>query len=165
MSALAEFRLISTAKLQNLVEAAEVKIQKGFFTKKTIDNFHAVILHDTKKLIDFNWSGFILADLLIFLKEKRNINLFEGEYNAIADQIIERRQQSPIILTYEHTLKYASLLIPEKFSTNELIEFNKDFSENDDPQIATAQLEGIAALKQSLDSIPSSNFAVLLFIG
>jgi hypothetical protein len=56
-------------------------------------------------------------------------------------------------------------LIPEKFSTNELIEFNKDFSENDDPEIATAQLEGIAALKQSLDSIPSINFAVLLFIG
>lgn len=154
MSAIAEFKLISVAKLPNLVKAADPG-----------NDFHNIVLHDTKKLITFDWSGYIFADLLIFLQEKKNINLLEGEYDAIANQIAEKGQPSVFILTYEHKLKYASSLILENFSANELIEFNKDFSESDDPELAKAQLDGIAALKQSLDSITSSDFAVLLFIG
>lgn len=164
MSAIAELRLISVAKLANLVEAAEIKVQKGFLRKKIIDNFDSVVMHDTQKLIEFNRTGYVFADLLIFLQERKNINLLEGEYNAIADKLYEKRQQITFIFTYEHKLKYASLLSPQNFSSNELTEFNKDFSESDDPELASAQLEGIATLKESLNSIPSIDFAMLLFI-
>jgi hypothetical protein len=164
MSAIANFRLIHVAKLTNLVEAAEIKIQRGFLTKKVIDTFDDVVLHDTQNLIKFKWSGYIFADLLIFLQERKNIDLLEGEYNSVSDKLYEKRQQSVFILTYEHKLKYASQLSPQNFPIHELINFNKDFSESDDPELASVQLEGIAALKESLDSITSSDFAVLLFI-
>ncbi len=53
----------------------------------------------------------------------------------------------------------------DKFSTDELIAFNKDFSENDDPELAKAEIEGIKALQYSLDLLTGDNQVVLLSVG
>jgi len=91
MSAIADFRLIETSKLNDLLNNAEIKVEKKLFGKKLIDNYWNYLNANSMRLKDFNWSGYIFADLLIFLQEKKGIDLLNGKYNDIVDAIIERR--------------------------------------------------------------------------
>ena len=165
MSAIADFRLIETSKLNELQDNAEIKIEKKLFSKKTIDTYWEYLNSNSKKLKDFGYSGYIFADLLIFLAENKGIDLLKSKYDDIANSIVERRQNSTIILTYDQRQAYLDKLDADKFSTDELIAFNKDFSENDDPELAKAEIEGIKALQYSLDLLTGDNQVVLLSVG
>jgi hypothetical protein len=165
MSAIANFRLIETSRLNDLRDNAEIKVEKKLFSKKVIDNYWDYLNANSKKLKDFDWSGYIFADLLIFLEEKKGIDLLKGKYDDIANQIAERRQNSTFILTFDHKQKYLSELSPDKFMVDELIEFNKDFSEQDDPELARAEIEGIKSLKENLELIVDDSHVVILSIG
>jgi hypothetical protein len=68
-------------------------------------------------------------------------------------------------LTYEQRQAYLDKLDAGKFSTDELIAFNKDFSENEDPELAKGEIEGIRALRDSLDQLTGDNQVVLLSVG
>lgn len=49
MSALADFRLIETDKLDSLKEASEIIIKKGFFKKTIIDDYWSFLDNNSKK--------------------------------------------------------------------------------------------------------------------
>ena len=164
MSAIADFRLFETSKFNELQDNAEIKVEKKLFGKKTIDNYWGYLDSNSKKLIDFEYSGYIFADLLIFLAENKGIDLLKSKYDAIADSIVEKRGTSTIILTYEQRHAYLDKLDADKFSVDELIAFNKGFSENDDPELAKAEIEGIKALRRSLEQLTSDNQVVLLSV-
>lgn len=164
MSAIADFRLVQTSKLNELLDSAEIKIEKKLFSKKTIDNYWNYLDANSKKLGDFNWSGYIFANLLIFLEEKKGIDLLKGKYDDIANSIVEKRQNSTFIFTYEHKQAYANKLNADHFSVNELIEFNKEFSEESDPQLAEAEIEGIKALRSHLELLADDNQVILLSV-
>lgn len=164
MSAITNFRLIETSKLNELRENAAVKIEKKFFSKKTIDNYWNYLNSNSEKLRDFKYSGYIFANLLIFLAENKEIDLLKSEYDDIASAIAERRQNSTIILTYRHREAYLHKLETNKFAMSELIAFNKDFSEDVDPELANAEMAGIEALRDSLDHLTSDNQVVLLSV-
>lgn len=165
MSAIADFRLIETSKLNELRNNAEIKIEKKLLSKKTVDIYWDYLNSNSKKLKDFEYSGYIFADLLIFLAENKGIDLLKSKYDGIANSIVERRQNSTIILTYDHRQAYLDKLDADKFSAEELIAFNKDFSENDDPELAKAEMEGIKVLRDSLDQLTGDNHVVLLSVG
>lgn len=165
MSAIADFRLIDTSNLKELQDNAEIKIEKKLFSKKTIDTYWDYLNSKSKRLNDFGYSGYIFADLLIFLAENKGIDLLKSKYDDIANSIAERRQNSTIILTYDRRQKYLDKLTPDKFSTDELIAFNKDFSGNDDPELAKADIEGIGALRDCLNQLTGSDQVILLSVG
>lgn len=165
MSAIADFRLLETSKLNELREKAEIKIEKKLFGKKTIDTYWDYLNANSKRLDDFRYSGYIFADLLIFLAENKGIDLLRGKYDDIANAIVERRQNSTIILTYDQRQAYLDKLDADKFTADELTAFNKDFSENGDPELAKAEIEGIKALRASLDQLTGDNQVVLLSVG
>jgi hypothetical protein len=165
MSAIADFRLIDTSKLKELRDNAEVKIEKKLVSKNTIDTYWDYLNANSKKLKDFGYSGYIFADLLIFLVENKGIDLLKSKHDDITNSIVERRQNSTIILTYDHRQAYLDKLNANEFSVDELIAFNKDFSENDDPELARAEIEGIKALRESLDQLTGDNQVVLLSVG
>jgi hypothetical protein len=165
MSAVADFRLIETSKLNDLRDNAEIKIEKKLFSKKTIDNYWDFLNVNSKKLKDFDWSGYIFANLLIFLEEKKGIDLLKGKHDDIANAIVGKRQNSTFILTFEHKQKYLADLSPDKYTVEELIEFNKDFSEEDDPELAKAEIEGIRALRDNLNLLSDDNQVILLSVG
>jgi hypothetical protein len=165
MSAIADFRLIETSKLNDLRDNAEIKIEKKLFSKKTIDNYWDFLNANSKKLKDFNWSGYIFANLLVFLEEKKGIDLLKGKHEDIANVIVEKRQNSTFILTYDHRQRYLNDLSPDKFTLDELIEFNKDFSEESDPELAKAEIEGIKALRENLELLTDDKNVILLSVG
>ena len=165
MSAIADFRLIETSKLNDLRDNAEIRIERKLFSKKSIDTYWDYLNSNSKKLKDFGHSGYIFADLLIFLAENKGIDLLKSKYDDIANSIVERRQNSTIILTYDQRQAYLDKLDSEKFNLDELIAFNKDFSENEDPELAKAEIEGIKALRDSLAQVTGDNQVVLLSVG
>lgn len=165
MSAIADFRLIETSKLNDLLAHAEVKIEKGFLSQKVIDNYWNFLNANSKKLKDFNGSGYIFANLLVFLAEEKGIQLLKSEYDDIAEALANKRGSSIFVLTFDHKQRYWNDLSPEKFDVSELITFNKDFSEDEDPELAKLEMEGIKALRDSLESLADDKSVVLLSIG
>ena len=165
MSAIADFRIIETSKLNQLRDNAEIKIEKKLFSKKTIDNYWDFLNANSKRLKDFDSSGYIFTNLLVFLEEKKGIDLMKSKHDDIADDIIKKRQNGTFILTYDHRQQYLDKLNPDNFTTNELIDFNKEFSEEDDPELAKAEIEGIKALRDSLELLNDDTKVILLSIG
>ena len=165
MSAIADFRLIETTKLNELRNNAEIKTQKNLLSKKTIDNYWDYLDSNSKKLKDFGYSGYIFANLLIYLAENKGIDLLKSMHDEIANSIAERRQNSTIILTYDQRKTYLNQLDADRFNLEELIAFNKDFSEDEDPELAKAEIEGIKALRDSLEQLQGDNHVVLLSVG
>ena len=165
MSAIADFRLIETSKLSDLKAHAEVQIKKTLFSKKTVDSYWTYLDANSLKLKDFPWSGHIFSSLLIFLEEKKGIGLLRSSHDDIADNISELRQSGAFILTFDHKQKHLKDLSPDKFSLEELIEFNVEFSEENDPELAQACIAGIKALRDSLELLTDDKSVVLLSIG
>jgi hypothetical protein len=165
MSAIADFRLIEKSKLDDLNKAAEIIIKKGFLKKTVADNYNLYLDSNTKRLKDFDESGYIFGNLLVYLQEKKEIDLLNSDYDGIANEISKKRGNSTIILTKNHRDKYSDLLIPEKYSLDDLIAYNVEFSEDNDPEFAKGELKGIRALRDSLNAIPDDNYIVILTVG
>ena len=143
MSAIADFRIIKTNKLDGLKNASEIIIKKGFFKKTVIDEYWNFLDKNSKKLSEFNKSGYIFGDLLIFLLENKGIDFLSSEYDNYANWISKNRKNSIIIFTYKHKIEYLDKLNLTSFTEKELIEFNKEFSEDNSTNLATSELEGI----------------------
>lgn len=84
---------------------------------------------------DFNGSGYVFADLFIFLEEHKGIHLLKGEYENISNEISKKRGNATFLFSFEQKKAYWNGLDSQHFSLAELIEFNKCFSENDDPEL------------------------------
>ncbi len=165
MSAIADFRLIETSKLNDLRDNAEIRIEKKLFSKKVTDTYWDYLNANSKTLKAFDWSGYVFANLFVFLEEKKGINLLNGKHDDIAIAIAERRGNSTFIFTYDHKQKYLNELSPAKFSLTELIAFNKEFSEEDDPELAKAEIEGIKSLAENLELLTDDSQVVILSVG
>jgi hypothetical protein len=61
MSAVADFRLVETSRLNELSSKAEIKIKKNFFSKKVIAGYWEFLYANSKKFKDFNSSGYVFA--------------------------------------------------------------------------------------------------------
>lgn len=165
MSAIADFRLIETSKLNDLRDNSEIKVQKKLFSKRTIDNYWDYLNANSKKLPDLSYSGYIFGNLLVFLEERKGVDLLKSEHDEIANAISHNRQTSIFILTFHHKQNYLVQLSADKYTVDELIAFNKDFSEDDDPELANAEIEGIKALRNSLELLTDDQYVVLLNVG
>ena len=165
MSVIADFRLIETSKLNDLRENAEIKIEKKLFSKKVLDKYWDYLDSNSKKLEDFEGSGYIFGNLLVFLDEKKGIDLLKSDYDEIANSIVEKRQSSVFILTFDHRQKYLDKLNPDNFSLDELITFNTEFSEDNDMEFAKAEIEAIKLLRDNLNLLTGDNNVILLNVG
>jgi hypothetical protein len=165
MSSIATFHLLETAKLPELQENAEVKIQKSLFSKKTVDTYLDWQEANSREVIDFPYSGHAFATLLPFLEEQKEINLWESEYHEIADDLSQKRGYTALILTYKHRQQYIETLAPELFTPEELLTFNREFAEENDPALVEAELAGIKALRDCLALLQDDKHVILLAIG
>jgi len=130
-----------------------VRSERKFLGRKTIDNYWNYLdLHATS-LKDFGYSGHVFSNLLIYLMEERGIDLLSTRYDAVANSLGERRQNSTIILTFDQRQAFLEKLNADEFDQGELIAFNKDFSDDDDPELAKAEIEGIKFLQYSLGQL------------
>ncbi|MFA6463320.1 MAG: hypothetical protein WCT51_04765 [Candidatus Shapirobacteria bacterium] len=165
MSAIADFRLIETSRLNDLRDNAEIKIEKKLFSKKVIDKYWDYLDSISKKIENFDGSGYIFGNLLVFLEEKKGIDLLKSSYDEIVNSIVEKRQTSAFIFTFDHRQKYLDKLDPDNFTIDELITFNKEFSEDDDMEFAKAEIDAIKLLQDNLKLLTGDNIVILLNVG
>ncbi|MBT1712009.1 hypothetical protein KK062_27450 [Fulvivirgaceae bacterium PWU5] len=164
MSSIATFRLLETAKLPALQANAEIKVQKTWLSKKTIDTYHNWLQANSREVVDFHYSGHAFATLLPFLEEQKEINLWESERHDIADDVSQKRGDTTLILTYQHRQQYLDKLAPELVTQGELLAFNKEFAEEGDPALVEAEIAGIKALRDSLALLQDDTHVILLSI-
>ena len=165
MSAIAEFRLLEKSKLEDLRQASNIEVKRGLFSKKVIDNFYKFLDSNSRKVTNFDDSGYVFGNLFVFLQEQKGIDLLNGEYDEIVNEICSKRGISMFVFTKTHKDNYANLLDSTKLSIEELIKFNVEFSEDNDPEFAKSELKGILALRESLNSISEDKDVVILTIG
>lgn len=120
--------------------------------------------NSTELNVKFEWSGYIFGSLLIYLQEKKDINLLNSEFDSIANWISEKRSASVMIFTSKHKKLYLDKLTLDNFTETELIEFNKDCSEDDSPELVKAEMDGIKAIQNSLKELKNENEIVLLTV-
>lgn len=164
MSAIAEFRLIPVHRLNELMDAATMKVEKSWFSTKVTDRYATFLQEASIAMDPFEYSGYVYAALLVFLKEQRKIDLFKNEYAAVSTELSARRKNTTLVLCARQFRDYAHELVPDQFTVGELMRFNEEFSEEDDPDLAAIQLEAIRILRSNLSKIPDDEHVAILTI-
>lgn len=165
MSSIANFYLINVSKLDELKQHAEIIVKKTLFSKKTTDNYYDYLANNATPLKNFNASGHLYGNLLVFWDEERKMDLMNNEYNHIASELTEKRDCSNFIFTYNQKTTFLQRLDPANYSVKELQAFNADFSEDGDEETAQYTLEAIRVFHDNLNEIQNDQQVMLLIIG
>ncbi len=167
MSQIASFYSIEANKLGKLKEVAEVKFEKRWFRKVRVDNFYDYLAANSEQLKPYNWSGYIMFTLLVYLEEgepAKSINFRNSPYAAIAKYLTDIRDTTFVILTEDHKKKYLQALQPVNFKQDELAEYCKEFGQEDFPEAGQAMMEALEVLRYNLTEAEKDK-VVLLIIG
>jgi hypothetical protein len=165
MSAVASFYLLDASKLDELKQNAEIIVKKGLFSRKLTDNYWGYLANNATKLESLEGSGYVYANLFIFLQEERNIDLLTGQFDKIADELTEMRGSSHFLFTQKHKQLFQPKLDPGLFSLSEIQNFNQAFSEEGDEETAAQTLEAIKVLHDNLGKLEKDNELLLLIVG
>jgi hypothetical protein len=165
VSAIASFYLLDTSKLDELRQNAEIIVKKSLFSKKVIDNYWAYLSDNAKDLKNFNGSGYLYGNILVYLQEEKNIDLTQNEYDSIIKELIDKRGSSHFFFTNKQKTAFINQLVPAKYSLAEIQQFNQNFSEEGDEETARLSLEAIQVLHDNLNEVQNDNQILLLIVG
>ena len=147
MSAIASFTKIPRTSLDGLRQA----VAKGDF-----ENFSQ---QHGKSVTDYEWSGFILATLLLYLAGQQ-IQLMKSEYDELATFLSQGLQATCFIFTNTHREAYIDKLTPESFSEQKLCDYFNEFNASAEPDAGRPMLDGIRALRESLRTLDADSVIV-----
>ena len=112
MSAIASFYLIDTSKLDELQRNAEVIVKKSLFSKKVTDTYWDFLANNSTELKSLDGSGYVYANLFVFLQEQKNIDLTQNEFDDITKGLIEKRGSSHFIFSNRQKTDFIINLTP-----------------------------------------------------
>jgi hypothetical protein len=161
MSAVASFILLPTSALGELRDAAVPK--KRFFGGFK-DGLPEFLAKRGKEVAQYAWSGYVLATLLPYLAQKKQIVLMKPDYEDLGAFMSKTRNSS--VFVFSSVQKDAALekLSNGTFSAEEMRDYFNNFNASNEKEIGQAMLDGIEAIKCSLEQIDASS-VVLLMIG
>jgi hypothetical protein len=165
MSAIASFYILDTTKLDDLSKNAEIIVKKGFFSKKVTDNYWEYLANNATELKSLDGSGYVYANLLVYLQEEKNIDLLTNQYENIAKELVDKRGNSHFLFTNNQKTSFLFQLKPDLFSLTEIQKFNQDFSEEGDEETAKLTLDAIRLLHDNLEKVQNDNQGLLLIVG
>jgi len=147
MSAVASFTKLPKTSLDGLRQATA---QGGF------DRY---LQQHGKSVADYEWSGYILATLLPYLDEQQ-IQLMNSEHEELASFLSQTLQATCFVFTDAHRQAYVSRLAPESFSAQQLGDYYNEFNATAEPDAGQPMLDGIRALRQSLNALDADSVIV-----
>jgi hypothetical protein len=153
MSAIASVYMIDKGKVEELKKMAGVvpEIRKSLFgkVKETVDPFWEWFQKNTVETASYNGSGFIYPTLIVYLEEKRGVDLMKLEMKDVSDYVSEKRPYLKILITPEEASRLAPKLNPSLFSVEEVMKFFQEFEEKEPPP-AVNIIEAIQMLHDSM---------------
>lgn len=165
MGSIANFYLLQSDALDDLVDNATIVTRKGMFGKGIIDNYWSFLEKNAQALENFSGPGYIYAALFTFLEEVREIDLLTNEYDGIMARLVKKRGTGQFIFTQSQKEVLLSKIDPAKFSLEELRLFNEDFSGEGDKETAKLSMEALRLLYEHIGKIEDGQQLLLLVIG
>ena len=111
--------------------------------------------------IDYSWSGDVLAALLQYLLEQ-GIDLVHSDRDEVASSISQAREGSVLVLTSDHRERYLARLDPVAFDGAALRRYYEELNGTAAEGVEYAMLDGIAFLRDTLETLEASIVAVLV---
>jgi hypothetical protein len=157
MTTVAAFTLLPRKALTGL---REVALQKGPVAKGR-EKIKAYLLGHGKPLVHYYWSGFIMGTLLVYLQEKRYIDLMKSEFDELGFSLTKIREGATFILTAAHKKAYLSDLKPATYSESELRAYYEAVNQRSNADSGRAMLDGISLIRINLFYVASDSIIVL----
>ena len=165
MSAIASVRLIEKEKIPKLREMAgmEPMTKKALSgsDKEVTDPFWDWFRENTTEIATLGWSGFIYNTLIIYLKKKRDVDLFNLEMSEVSNFLTKKRPYLMILFTAGDAAKLAGKLSPSSFSALDIKKYYEEFDEEKSPYPPESFIDAIQMLYEALLNV--SDNQVLIF--
>jgi hypothetical protein len=161
MSAIASFILLPKTALSELRQAA---VPKKRFLLADKDEYWGYLHRSGRKVSDYQWSGYVFATLLVWLKEEHQTDLMESPYGELAKFLTDARGATHFVLSIEHKNAYLDKLDPATLSGNMLRDYYNAFNGGNEPDAGVPMLDGVRALREALLRLDADS-VVLLIIG
>jgi hypothetical protein len=142
--------------------ATAILVRRSDLERVATGSDHGAV-EQARTIGDYRWSGYVLATLLPYLEEHRNIDLMKSEFDALSTRLSKERHATHFILTDSHT-RWLADLDAEKFSEVELRDYFNEFNESNEDGVGRAMLDGIRFIRGALAEIDAES-AVILRIG
>ena len=155
MSAIASFIKMPISSLSGLQEAA-VPIRLSGVSQ---DDYHNYLKEHGEEIVDYPWSGYLMATVLIYLEQQHGIDLMKSEFDDLSTFLTNVRGSTTSIFTEAHKRAYLDKLNGD-FSESELCAFYNKFNATNEAEVEPPLLEGIRALAQSLNQLDKSSVIV-----
>jgi hypothetical protein len=160
VSSIAVFTRLPSTSLHGLREAA---VPRKRFLFGESDRFPGFLARYGQKIASYSFHGIFLATLLSLLEEKGGIDLMTSEHDELARSLTNTRGSSIFILTSSHR-RFAEYLRKDVYSADELRLYFEEFNGHVEPAAGDALLEGIEALRTSIEATDDDH-VVMLAIG
>ena len=156
MSAIASFIKIPKTALEGLREATVPK--KRLFGAPR-DVYHDYLRQHGQTAANFNWSGYLLATLLVCLQKQHQIDLMKSEFDELSTFLTKSRGATHFIFTNTHTQNYLAKLSGD-FSEQALCEFYNQFNDSAETEAGKPMLDGVNAFQDSLNQLDDSSVII-----
>ena len=160
VSAIAMFKKIPISALEGLQEAA-APTKSIFGTPK--DEYGDYLKAHSREVADYQWSGFVIATLLPYLKQVHQVDLMASEFEELAKFLTETRRATHIFLTNDHKQAYLSNL-GTQFSVEDLEAYYNEFNQTNEAGVGIAMRDGIVAIREALGEVDGQS-VILVAIG
>ena len=156
MSAIATFTKLPKIAIDGLREAA---VPKKRLFRATRDGYHDYLRQHGRQVVEYKYSGFVLATLLPYLEERHQINLMKSNYDELSSFLTKSRRATHFIFTDAHRQSYLSAL-DGQFTEQVLRDYFNEFNESDEADVGKAMLDGIKVFRQSLAEVDKDSVIV-----
>jgi hypothetical protein len=128
------------------------------------DEFPVALARHGRALELFEHSGAVLRTALVFLDEKRGIDLMHSRHDGVASAITQARG-SPFFLLGEEHLPLAGKLAESDAGIDELAAFfNASNEAHEGPEVGEALREGIQFLRRALDEVTAGTVVLVAIL-
>jgi len=156
MSAIARFTLLSKENLDGLRESS---LPTKRLIGKPVDKYWNFLNINGEEVVDYQWSGYVLATLLPYLAEIHNIDLMGSEFDTLAGFLSETRSATHFIFTNSHKNSFLKKLENE-YSEVELEKYFNEFNGTNEKGVGTSMLDGIRAFHECLTRVDDDNVII-----
>jgi hypothetical protein len=158
MSAITSFILIPKSTIAGLRDAATPK--KSFFGGLK-DGYQDFLKKHGREVASYEWSGYLMATLLCYLKQEAKIDLMISEQDELSTFLTKTRGATHFIFTFAQKNEYLTKTVPESFSEEQLRDYYNKFNGANETAVGKPLLDGIQAIQKSLHQLEECSVVIL----
>jgi hypothetical protein len=159
MSAIAHFVKMPLSAIDGLNKAAIA--QKSLFRGR-VDRYNDYLREYGREVVQYRWSGYVLATLLPYLAERHQIDLMNSGRAELAEFLSRTRGATHFIFTSEQRKSLIHRLASEPFSQDEMREYFNEFNATNEDDVGLAMFDGVVALRECLGQLDDDSAIVLM---